>query len=116
MAGVVMVLLFGKAATRWNLLAKLYDIRISKRGIEFIVFSGFVFYTLKFGNIDKVIEGHGRYHFLTACDFRNRFFGSCLLILKKKGFFTRKVLVTPNDQSAFVRRLIEAGVTVEEQR
>jgi len=111
--GMVAVIVLGAAVTKLDLLAKLYDVRLSTRGIEFIVFSKRVFYTLEFSNINQVIEGRGGYHFLVACNFRNRFFEGCLLIQKKKGFFARKVLITPSNPGIFMDRLIKAGVPVK---
>ena len=112
-AGVLLLLAFGLIVTRLQVLAAIYDVRISNDAVNFILFSKLVFYRLRFTNIEKVVIGHGGGHFFTAVDFRNRFFGGCFLILKKNGIFTRKVLVSPADPDFFIQSLSNADVPVE---
>ena len=111
--GVLLLLAFGLLATKYPILTSIYDVRISKDAVSFILFSKVVFYRLRYTNIEKVIVGHGGGHFLTAVDFRNRFFGGCFLILKRNGIFTRKVLVSPADPAFFIQSLFNADVPVE---
>lgn len=104
--GILCILAFGLYATKFNLLSKIYDIRLTEKGIEFFIFSSLPFYTLKYENIKEVIIGYGGFRFMTACDFRNRFFGErCLMIVKKKGVFARNVLISPENASAFIQNI-----------
>lgn len=98
---------------KFEVLPKLYDIRLSERGIEFVLFSCITVYTLKFENIEEILDARGGYKYVFAYNFKNRFSRTCFLIRKKEGFFTRQVLVTPRDPSLFVDGLARAGVLVK---
>lgn len=113
LSGFLFILLLAWIATRWDLLAWLYDVRLTADSIEFILFSRWVFHRLPFTNIHQVIVGFGGWHFLTASNFRNRFSpGGTFLVLKKDGFVTRKVLISPKHPQAFAEALTRAGVSV----
>ena len=115
LTGVLLVLGIGVLATKHQLLVAIYDVRLSDDAVVFVLFSKFNFYRLPFTNIEKVIYGKGGYHFLTAVDFRNRFFSPSFLILKKSGAFTRKVSISPADPKAFVEALAKANVPMEDR-
>jgi len=110
-SGIVITLILARVLTQWGLL-KLYDARIAPNGIEFMIFN-VRFYTLRFDNIQQVIRGYGGWRSLIASDFRNRFFEQCFLIVKKKGIFTRKILISPADSDSFIRAFLEANVSVK---
>lgn len=114
-AGVLLTLGIGALATKYQLLPAIYDIRLSDDAVLFVLFSKFTFHRLPFTNIEKVIQGKGGYHFLTAVDFRNRFFAPSFLILKKSGAFTRKVSISPADPQAFLTALAKTDVPIEKK-
>jgi hypothetical protein len=99
---------------RKSAVAFIYDIKLNNAGIEFVLFSFWRIYVLSFSNIEYVKEmKHGGLSALRAYNFKNRFFHRTFLIKKKKGFFTRQVLVTPEDETSFVRALTQAGVEIK---
>ena len=98
---------------KFEVVPKVYDVRLSERGVEFVLFSCMPFYTLKFENIEEVVETRGGYKYVFAYNFKNRFSQACFLIRKKKGFFTRQVLITPPNPSLFAEGLARAGVSVK---
>lgn len=109
--GILFVLL----VFRSGLLAYIYDIRITREGIEFLLFSRVVISTLRFDNIIDVIEPFvGGMTYLTAFHFRNRLGAGCFLIHKKQAWFASSILVTPPDRMAFIAALKHAGVKVLE--
>jgi hypothetical protein len=59
LSGIFLWLVVGKLLSKVDIIPKLYDVRISPRGIEFIALSRLVLYTLEFDNISEVIEGFG---------------------------------------------------------
>jgi hypothetical protein len=106
----------------WRLdgLSFLYDIRVAEDGIEFVFFQLIPFYLLRYSNIEEVRELSGGFFlggvgYLTALNFKNRFGHTAFLIQKRKGIFTRKVLVTPGSAGAFKRSLLTAGVRLVEK-
>jgi hypothetical protein len=111
-SGILLLLAFGLVASKRGTLSWLYDVKITEHTIDFELFSSWTFYRLNFTNIEKVVEGLGGVHFLTATDFRNRFFGRSLLVLKRSGIITRKVLISPADFDAFIHALKKAGVDI----
>jgi hypothetical protein len=97
---------------KFDALALLYDIRIADGGIEFRIFSSFTVYALPFSNIEYVKEVRGGYWILAVLNFKNRLFRTTFLIQKRRGVFTRKILVTPADPGAFTNMLMRAGVQI----
>lgn len=97
---------------KFEALAILYDIRITDGGIAFRIFFCLTVYVLRFSNIEYVKEVAGGYWFLAAYNFKNRIFRTTFLIQKKKGLFTKKILVTPADPAAFVNALAQKGVPI----
>ena len=114
-SGILLLLAFGFAASKWDALSWLYDVKITEHTIDFELFSSWTFYRLNFNNIEKVVEGLGGVHFLTTADFRNRFFGGSLLVLKRSGIFTRKILISPANCDAFIHVLRKAGVDISSE-
>ena len=98
----------------WKLdaLAFIYDTRVARDGIEFVLFTFLNIYLLPFANIEHVEEVKGSYLLLFAYNFKNRLFHRTFLIKKKRGFFTKRVLVTPHDPDEFAALLASAGVRV----
>ena len=93
------------------LLAWLYDIDIDDHGIGFVLLRFAVVHRLMFDNIERVTEidqiSMGSW---SAYNFKNRLFARSFLIKKRRGWFTRKVLVTPNDPDAFITQLRQHDV------
>jgi hypothetical protein len=98
----------------WKLhfLALVYDIRVVDGRIEFVFFRLLKVYQVPFTNIDYVKQVNGGY-FLMAYNFKNRLFHPTFLIQKKRGVFTKRILVTPDDAAEFTKVLTLAGVQVE---
>ena len=107
-AAVVVVI-----AIKFEVIPWIYDVRLTARGIEFVLFSCMPVYVLTRENIEEIIETRGGYKYLFAYNFKNRFFQRCFLIRKKKGLFTRTVLITPPNPSLFVDRLAQDGIFVK---
>ena len=110
---VITVLLF-LAVWKLDVVSYILDIRPTERGIEFRLFRFLRFYILPFSNIDHVeelVDGGFLSHPL-AYNCKNRLFSKTYLIQKKKGFFTRQVLVTPADSNAFKTSLAKAYIRV----
>jgi hypothetical protein len=98
---------------KFEVLPMVYDVRLSEIGIEFVLFSCIPVYTLEFDNIEEIIEARGGYTYVFAYNYKNRFSQSCLLIRKKRGIFTRQVLITPPNPSLFIDNLARRGVLVK---
>ena len=113
--GILLLLAFGLVARKLDALSWLYDVKITECTIDFLLFSNWIFYRLRFNNIETVIEGRGGIRFWTATDLRNRFFGECLLVIKRNGIFTRKVLISPSNYDCFIGALRKAGVDISSQ-
>jgi hypothetical protein len=110
--GILFVVLVFKS----GLLAYIYDIKITREGIEFLLFSRFVTSILRFDNINEVIEPRGGgLTYLTAYNFKNRLGVGCFLIRKKRAWFASSILVTPPDRAIFIAALRDAGVPVLER-
>ena len=113
LGGLLFVLLLAYFVTKWDLLAHLYDVRVTDELIEFVLFQRWVVYRLPFSNILQVIVGFGGLRCIAATNFRNRFsLGGTLLIIKKTGFFTRKILISPLQPALFAEHLMRSGVSV----
>jgi len=115
--GITSVLLLVSVAAFlavWKLdaLAFIYDARVAENGIEFVLFASLKVYLLSFANIEHVEEVKGGYLLLFVYNFKNRLFRRTFLIKKKRGFFTRRVLVTPANPDEFAASLARAGVRV----
>lgn len=96
-----------------NLLSWLYDVKLDDQGIRFVLFGFLTVHLLRFENIEDVIElPYGGLQALTAYNFKNRLFARCFLIKKRRGWFTRKVLITPDLADEFVAALVRNRVRV----
>jgi len=92
----------------------LYDTRLQKSGIQFVVLRLLPLHLLQFSNIKLVRELHGmKVGPFNAFNFKNRLFSRAFLIETKTGWFTRRILVTPRDADKFVSTLDEHQVEVE---
>ena len=96
---------------KFNLLAYIYDIRVSKDGIDFFVLTFFKVYTLPFVNIDFVSIAKIWYP-LIAFNFKNRPFQKAYFIRKKKAWFTKQLLVTPSDPELFALQLVSNNINI----
>jgi hypothetical protein len=95
------------------MLAWLYDIRLEPRGIRFVMFCTWTVHLLQWGNIKCVTEiGMLSAASISAYNFKNRLFARSFLLETKRGWFTRKILVTPGEPDQFVERLCSSGVVV----
>jgi hypothetical protein len=112
-AGIFVTLLVGIFVTKLDILAKIYDARVSEKGIEFVLLTKVVFYVLQFDNIAYAAKTKGGYGYLFVYNLKNRFFKGCLFIQKKKGVIVRRLLISPADINAFAARLVKAGVIVK---
>jgi hypothetical protein len=97
---------------KFDALSYIYDVNIANEKIEFILLSFIKISTLYFDNIDYVEETSGGYSYLFVFNFKNRFFNTTFLINKKKGVFTKQLLITPADAKLFIDKLKSAGVKV----
>ncbi|WP_207306640.1 hypothetical protein [Xanthomonas oryzae] len=94
------------------LFSWLYDVELDDRGIRFKLFF-ILFYHLPFENIERTREiGSFSLGDLNAYNFKNRLFARTFLIELRRGWFARKVLVTPKDADDFLFRLRRYGVQV----
>jgi len=95
------------------MLSWLYDINLDPSGIRFVLFGFLTIHVLKPDNIESVTEiGRTSIGSLTAYNFKNRFLARTFLIQTRRGWFTRRVLVTPKSPSTFTEWLKEHGVEV----
>ena len=100
------------AIWKFDGLAFIYDIRLTEVGIKFVLFSIFRVGFVPFSNIESVHQVNGGYFYLRVCNFKNRFGHPTFLIKKRKGIFTKQVLVTPENADEFAGALTRAGVQV----
>jgi len=92
------------------MLSWLYDVRLDTKGIRFILLF-FTVHLLQFETIKCVSEiGPASIGSITAYNFKNRLLARSFLIETRRGWFTRKVLVTPKDPDAFLKVLKEHNV------
>ncbi|MDA8383504.1 MAG: hypothetical protein M0037_10665 [Betaproteobacteria bacterium] len=106
------------AVWKLEIVAYILDIRPTERGIEFLFFRMLRFYSLPFANIEYVEELKDG-GFLThplAYNCKNRLFAKTFYIKKRKGLFTRQILVTPPDPASFRNFLLRGGVRVLDER
>jgi hypothetical protein len=95
-------------------LSWLYDIRLNKQGIRFVLFGFWTIYLLQPSNIKTITEiGSTSIGALNAYNFKNRFFARCFMIETKTGWFTRKILITPNNSNEFIAWLNLNGIEMQ---
>lgn len=95
------------------MLAWLYDIKPDPSGLRFVLFGLWTVHLLRFENIKSVTEirsvSLGAWN---AYNFKNRLLARTLLVEMHRGWFTRKVLVTPKDPEEFLACLRDHGVVI----
>jgi hypothetical protein len=89
------------------LLAWLYDVEMDPRGLRFILLRCMTVHVLPVENIKQVVEV-GRFSpgSLNAYNFKNRLGSRSFQVETRRGWFTRKVLITPKDPERFVGWLL----------
>lgn len=96
---------------RTGLLPLLYDARIGEAGIDFVIFYYVKISTLPYSRIERVKEvGFLGTLTFNAVNFCNRSLTRALLIEKKSGWYTRRVLITPANIDYFKMVLAKEGV------
>lgn len=95
------------------MLWMLYDITLDSKGVRFILFHFFTVHLLRWANIKCVTEiSYFSPGSIAAYNFKNRLFASSFLIEVQRGWFAKKILVTPKDPEQFVAELRRNGVHV----
>jgi hypothetical protein len=85
------------AIYRLGILSYLYDARVEEDGINFLVFCCPV-WKLDYTNILCVREEKWlKLSNMSAVSFRNRLSCRAFVIVKKKGWYARKIIITPAD-------------------
>jgi hypothetical protein len=95
-----------------NPLTLLYDIRLSDKGIQFILFRFLVIATVPYENIEGVGLGEKIFKQWAAYRFVNRWVAPRYVINKKKAWFAKEVVISPRNGSDFIERLKQHGVRV----
>ncbi len=103
--------------TSFPMLPWLYDIKLDANGVRFVLFGFWTVHLLRFENIKSVIEiGNLSLGAWNAYNFKNRLFARALLIEMHRGWFARKVLVTPKNPNEFLVCLRDHGVVISTGR
>ena len=90
----------------------LRDIRLTHEGIAFVLFRAFTVYSLPPENIQSVRRfGHVTLTNWDLLDFRSRIVGPSYVLTLHKGWFARKVAVSPPDDSSFLRWVTQHRIT-----
>ena len=113
-AGVAFTMVGFLAIWKLEIVSYIYDVRLTADGIEFCLFRIWVMHRLPYSEIESVGIQKGWVGGLFAYNFKNRLFKTAFLIRKRKGWFTRRILVTPASDSEFLRELANAHVPVAE--
>ena len=111
-AGVALTIVGFLAIWKLEIVSYIYDVRLTADGIEFCLFRMLVMHRLPYSEIESVGIQKGWGGGLFAYNFKNRLFKTAFLIRKRKGWFTRRILVTPASDSEFLRGLANAHVPV----
>ena len=95
------------------MLTWLYDVRLESEYLSFTLFRLWTVHVMAPADIEQVNEV-GRFSpgAWAAYNFKNRLLARAFLITLRHGWFTRKVLVTPPDASAFLDWCITHNVSV----
>ncbi|WP_045760867.1 hypothetical protein [Xanthomonas albilineans] len=92
----------------------LYDVKMDVEGIRFAFLGFLTVHLLKFNEIKSVVEvGAGLSFNMGAYNFKNRLFARTFLIEARRGWFARKILITPQNPVEFISWLIENKINVE---
>ena len=111
-AGVAFTIVGFLAIWKLEVVSYIYDVRLTADGIEFCLFRFWIVRRLPYSEIESVGIQRGWGGGLFAYNFKNRLFKTAFLIRKRKGWFTRRILVTPANDSEFLRALANAHVPV----
>jgi hypothetical protein len=95
-----------------NPLALLYDVRLSEKGIEFLIFRIIVITTVAYENIEEVKLGEKILKQWAAYRFVNRWVAQRYVITKKNSWFAKEVVVSPRNASNFIETLERHGIQV----
>ena len=86
-----------------SLFSWLYDVILDARGIRFVLLRVWTIHLLKIENIESITEiNQASFGSLNAYNFKNRLFARSYLIKTKRGWFARKILITPKDPDEFL--------------
>ena len=93
------------------MLAWLYDVVLDENCIRFVLFRFLTVYRLKPDNLESVVEidalSPGA---LNAYNFKNRFLARSFQLSLRRGWFARRLLITPKDPDTFFQWLRIHGV------
>lgn len=94
----------------------LYDAICEEAGIRFTLFRVLTVHRLRPENIEAISEvsqvSLGKWN---AYNFKSRLFGRCFLVQTKRGWFTRRVLITPKEPDDFVRWVVANGIRMSDR-
>lgn len=89
----------------------LYDAVCEEAGIRFTLFRFLTAHVLRPDNIESVSEvsqvSIGKWN---AYNFKSRLFGRCFLVQTKRGWFARRILITPKEPDRFVQWAAANGI------
>ena len=92
----------------------LYDIKSDTKGPRFTLLGLWTLHLLRFENIKCVREiGIASIGSMSAYNFKNRLFCRSCLVETRRGWLTRKVLVTPKNADTFIAALKQHNVEFE---
>src|SRR5437667_5422271 len=111
-AGLALTIVGFLAIWKLEIVSYVYDVRLTANGIEFCLFRIWIVHRLPYSGIESVDIQRGWRGGLFTYNFKNRLFRTTFLIRKRKGWFTRRILVTPANESEFLRALANAHVPV----
>jgi hypothetical protein len=97
-----------------NLRAWFLDISIEETGIRFLLCRRYTIHHLRIENIESITKV-GRFYYmysrmLDVLDLQNRFLAQPYLIKTKRGWFARKILVTPDERDDILEWAREHGI------
>lgn len=86
-------------------LTYLYDYKVTKEGVQFLLFRVIPWRRIPFSNIKDVRRTDGKEFYLTAMNLKNRRGQTIrpILLVKKRAWFSKMFLLTPEDPESFVK-------------
>ena len=111
-AGAAFTIVGFLAIWKLEVVSYIYAVRLTADGIEFCLLKFWIVRRLPYSEIESVGIQRGWGSGLFTYNFKNRLFKTAFLIRKRKGWFTRRILVTPASDSEFLRALANAHVPV----
>ena len=92
----------------------LYDVDIGETGIRFVLFGAITIHLVKYSNIQSVKEvSPTSLGTFTAYNFKNRLFAKTFLLKLRRGWFARKILVTPKSPGEFISVLEKHNIDIQ---